>query len=97
MINEMNETAERRKEEARLKEEVRQAAENAKNMSEGKIYGNDYHRYTKSDIKNISDVDFLRTMFFKVLPSGQPKTNWEYEEMCDIENCITARMNDLKK
>lgn len=80
-----------------MREEKRQAEQDAKDVREGKIYLNDYGRYTKDDVKNICDIAFLTSLACAITPAGQPADEWEYQQLWDMWNCIHVRISELKK
>ena len=68
----------------------------AKEISEGKIYGTDYARYDEDDIKKITDIDFLESMFSAILPAAQPRFEWEVEMLCHLQCAIRTRIDELE-
>ena len=63
----------------------------------GKIHGDDYFAYTKEDIKQITDIKFLRRLKWKIHPSAQPRTRWELEELEELISVFTNRMRELQE
>ena len=78
-------------------EEKRDEGTSDKDRNGGKIYGTDYLCYSEEDIKNITDVEFLQTMFCGILPRAQPKFMWEIKMYCDLQRAISDRIDELVK
>ena len=100
MATEMYEKAEARKlEELHVKEKMKETEERQReeDIRAGKIYGRDFHSYKMSDIENIHDIEFLRDMKYDIIPSAQPPTQEEYDELMNFVNAISARIRVLTK
>ena len=63
----------------------------------GKLHGDDYFAYTKEDIKQITDIKFLRRLMWNIHPSAQPTTRWEQEELEELISVITNRKRELRE
>ena len=80
------EEKEKREEEDRRQQEIR----------DGKKYGRDFDRYTASDLKDITDVNFLKDMRNSIWPAGQPQDEWEFEELRNFEHFVNLRISELE-
>ena len=91
------EKKEREQQELCAKEVEKAAEKREQDIREGKIYGTDYFMYREEDIKNITDCSFLHDLWAASIPSGQPPTEEEYNELMHFLNVIKLRMAELTK
>ena len=100
MLTEMAEKAEKIKAEQELQAAAEQARQEEKDriaIREGKIHLRNFHLYTKEEIKCITDIDFLHEMYDAITPAGQPPSEWEFEELCKMQNAILSRIKVLSE
>ena len=74
----------------------REEIEREKEIAEGKIYGEEFHRYTIEDIEKISDTTFLYDMFHAVTPKAQPMNSDEWDILNELLDAITKRIRQLE-
>ena len=68
----------------------------AEDVRQGKIYGEDYHRYSLEDIVKITDLNFLVDMYYAVTPSGQPTNSDDWDRLTNLLDAINRRIRELE-
>jgi hypothetical protein len=63
-----------------------------KRIDEGVIYGNRYDAYNIEHINKITDTEFLYQMSIHMVPSAQPPTQEEYDELMERCKAVDARL-----
>ena len=76
---------------------ARRAVVTAKDRSEGIIYGRNYERYKEEDVRNITNISFLRDLSWEITPNAQPIYDWEWDWLCSMTTAIQNRIAELKK
>ena len=100
IAREMTEKAEKIEAQQQLQAAAEQARQEEKDqmaIREGKIHLRNFHLYTEEEIKCIPDIDFLNEMFDAITPAGQPPTEWEFEELCKMQNAIVSHIKVISK
>jgi len=88
---------EKRMTEYEMMEKKQQKEAREKEIREGKKYGRDFYKYSPEDVKDITDVAFLRELRFGVTPAGQPTNEFEWESLHSFHNVINKRIDELEK
>ena len=91
------ERMERQRQELLAEEKKKAALKQERDEREGKIYGTDYFMYREEDIKNITDCSFLHDLWAASIPSAQPPSDEEYQELMHFLNVIQSRISELQK
>ena len=73
----------------------RRHEEYVKNKEQGKVYGNEYHRYTPEDVMKITDIEFLISLSFNFWPKAQPADDYQWIFYNSMKKAIDDRLLEL--
>ena len=66
-------------------------------IREGIVHGKNYDFYSESDIQKITNIAFLQELSGGIVPSGQPRNEWEWDYLNNLQATIDARIALLEK
>ena len=79
-------------EEEEERERIEKEKKREEDLRNGLVHGDRYMAYSEAEIRSITDINFLRDMRMGIIPSGQPTSQWEHDDLnhtlCVISECI---------